>query len=84
MFNKDPNVTCAASAFVVHDEQAIVLAFRWTVGADEGAEEFSKKNFEWSRNAGVLKNPLGDKVVPILPFIRLGSRYLDISAKMSR
>jgi hypothetical protein len=61
MFNKDPNVTCAGSTFVVHDEEAIVLSFRYTVGKDEGDEEFSKKNFKWSRNAGVLKNPIIQK-----------------------
>uniref|UniRef100_A0A914DWM3 Fungal lipase-like domain-containing protein n=1 Tax=Acrobeloides nanus TaxID=290746 RepID=A0A914DWM3_9BILA len=44
MFNKDNSITCAGSVFVIHDEQAILLMFRWTVGNTEGIEEFDFYN----------------------------------------
>jgi hypothetical protein len=42
MFTQNnPNVTCAGSLIVSHDDSAIILMFRGTVGAPELMEEES-------------------------------------------
>jgi hypothetical protein len=42
LFNKNPNITCAGSVWVTHDDEAVVLTFRATTTEDEYREEISK------------------------------------------
>jgi hypothetical protein len=38
-------ITCAGTVFISNDDQAIVMAFRGTVGSAELAEELSKLSY---------------------------------------
>lgn len=41
LFSKNPNITCAGALVVSHDDQAIILIFRGTIGEAELDEELS-------------------------------------------
>lgn len=40
LFHNDSSITCAGSLAVSHDDEAIIIAFRPTVGCNEYYEEF--------------------------------------------